>query len=449
MHVSRSGRIGDAPTSAASTPVEPRSFERGAIVLLVTFLLIFPKGGIKVAEVPITWGYLLLGIASLSIPLALLSRSRARVRKESLTVVAGLIPFQMVVWLGLLFNGVTGMGFAISLLVSFFFVPLAFLLALGPSLDRLNLGLLYRLIRGGILFIAAYGIFLFFYRLGTGSFIEIPYLTVNAGDFGDMDEKFIDRGGIFKLISTYNNGNIYGVSLLLLLPLYSWLERRTWPKLIVKLSLLLTLSRTVWVGLLVYEVVQRIYVRRISVKDVALLLVSLVLLVAGVLAALTLMGAETSFLFDPNLGGRIGQLEVLRNPSILPSISFEHVLEMVYLSMLENFGLVGLLSYVLAMTMPLWLLFLGAVPFAETEYKRGLGAGLIVYLFVSLSDGALLFIPVMAFYWFIVALLVSPNPSFTTWGEAGVSARSSSNHTRAVPPRTHAGHPATAPDRPL
>ena len=88
-----------------------------------------------------------------------------------------------------------------------------------------------------VLFVSAYGIFLFFYKLGTGSFIEIPYLTVNAGDLGELEGKSIDRGGIFKLISTYNNGNVYGISILILLPLYAHLEKRLSRVLTVKASL--------------------------------------------------------------------------------------------------------------------------------------------------------------------------------------------------------------------
>ena len=53
-----------------------------------------------------------------------------------------------------------------------------------------------------------------------GKFIEIPFLTVNAGDYGTLEStKHINRGGYLKLISTYNNGNVYGVATLILLPL--------------------------------------------------------------------------------------------------------------------------------------------------------------------------------------------------------------------------------------
>jgi hypothetical protein len=391
---------------------------RGVVIGLVLFLLVFPKGGVKLGGVPLTWGYGLLALSTIPFVAQLAFGARLRLASSRLLVVGALVPFQLVVWATLLARGTTGIGFAVSLVVSFFFIPLAFLVALGVYLDRIDLGLLFRLLRMSILLVAAYGIFLFVYKLKTGHFIEIPYLTVNAGDAGGLEDKYIDRGGIFKLISTYNNGNIYGVSMLLLLPLYGWLERSRVRQGIVKASLLLTLSRTVWVGLVVYEVLQRVYVKRVSAKRVALLGVVLLALGAGVAYAMTLMGRDLSFLFDRTLGGRLGQLGALETARVLADAPFEAISEIVYLSMMQSFGLLGLATFLIAMATPIALHLLRAIPYAATTYKRNLAAGLMTYLVVAMSDGALLFIPVMVFYWFVVSLLVSDNPSFAEQGRS-------------------------------
>jgi hypothetical protein len=81
---------------------------------------------------------------------------------------------------------------------------------------------------------------------------------------------------------------------------------------------------------------------------------------------------------------------------------------MVYVSVLDIFGLVGLVAFILAMTGPLLLYATGTLPHAATPYKRALALGLVLYLLVAMSDGALLFIPVMAIYWFVASLLLSP-----------------------------------------
>ncbi|CAN5269787.1 hypothetical protein BH20GEM2_BH20GEM2_09960 [soil metagenome] len=386
--------------------------EKAILGALVIFLLVFPKGGIRAGGIPLTWGYVALGLLSLSFPLALWRGLPWKVSPLRLLTVGLLLPFQLVVLAGLLVNGYEHPGFAVSLFVTFFLIPLAQVLLLGIHLDRIDTGFLLRLVRWGVLLVAVYGIFLFAYKLATGRFIEIPLLTVNAGDLGTLETtKNIDRGGIFKLISTYNNGNIYGISLLMLLPLYALMER-SWVRTgLVKFSLLLTLSRTVWAGLLFYEVVQRLFVKRLSLRGVAVFLTSLVMLVAGVLYTLDFMRVDVGFLFDPRLGGRIRQWGVLETATLLPRASFDGILEIVYLSILDTFGVLGLVTFLVAMTAPILLWAAGAISSGATAYKRALVAGQLLYLFVATSDGAILYIPVMAIYWFLVSLLLSSGAS--------------------------------------
>ncbi len=403
-------RSSDPPWRAGATTLPaPTLVEKGIVLVLVIFLLVFPKGGIRAGGIPLTWGYAALGAFSVSFPLALWRGLPWKVSPLRLLVVGSLLPFQLLLLAALLVNGYEHPGFAVSLFVTFFLVPLAQVLLLGVHLDRMDPDFLLQLVRWGVFLVAAYGIFLFAYKLATGRFIEIPLLTVNAGDLGSLEAtKNIDRGGIFKLISTYNNGNIYGISLLMLLPLYTLLER-SWTRTgLVKLSLLLTLSRTVWAGLLFYELVQRLFVKRLSLRGVAVFLTSVVMLVAGVLYALDLMGFDIGFLFDPRLGGRIGQWDVVETATLLPSGSFSGILEIVYLSILDTFGALGLVTFLAAMTGPVLLWAAGAVPSGASTYKRALIGGLVIYLFMALSDGAILFIPVMAIYWFLVSLLLSP-----------------------------------------
>jgi hypothetical protein len=141
----------------------------------------------------------------------------------------------------------------------------------------------------------------------------------------------------------------------------------------------------------------------------------LALVGGGIAYAMTLIGRDMGFLFDANLGGRINQLDALNSARLLPESRFDAIYEIVYLSVIQSFGLLGLGAFLLAMIAPVALHLFGALPFSATAYKRNLSAGLMTYLVVAMSDGALLFIPVMAFYWFVVSLLISDNDSFIQW----------------------------------
>jgi hypothetical protein len=405
---------GRAPFGAASVPsVRARSarlsvagVRYGVAFLLVLFLVAFPKGGVKVGEVPITWGYLALAIPLLAFAGGLLNGAPLRVTRVRLLPLAALVPFQFLVWTSLMINGFDGAGFTVSLLVTFFVLPVTFLLAIGLPLEGMDLDRVLRWVRNAMLFAAAYGIALFGYVLATGEFVEIPLLTSNLADFGTLGDKHNNRGGIWKLISTYNNGNLYGVSILLLLPVFSQVERRPWARGIVKLSLLLTLSRTVWIGLVLWEVLERLYVSRLSVRRLLGLVVALAAAGAAIVTALVvLLEREISFLFARDLGGREG-LELLADATILPSQPFTTLPEIVYFGVIQEFGMVGLLFFLIAMAAPPLLLVFGAVPHPGSEWKRALGAGLALYLVICMVDGGTLFIPVAAFFWFVVALLV-------------------------------------------
>jgi hypothetical protein len=390
--------------------VGPRALSQDAprwlALALVLFLVAFPKGGVQLAGVPITWGYLLVGALGVICAVRLAAGASGRIGRLHLLALAALLPFQIVAMATFVGLGAESIGFTLSFLATFFFIPAVCLVATALYLPAIDVDELLRWLRNAVRFVAVYGIFLFFFRLTQGYFLEIPFLTVNLGDFGQLEDKYIDRGGVFKLISTYNNGNLYGICLLLLLPLYQWVERSRLAAGTVKFSLLLTLSRTVWAGLLVYELIYRLWLRRIGLRTVALLSASAAALALGIWWALRLMDLDLEFLFDAGLGNRLVQFQ--DSFAILPHKPFVGIAEMVYLSVLDTFGLVGLVAFGVALAAPVAMYFLRLAPGGTSDYRRSLVAGLLVYLFLASSDGAILLIPVMALYWFVAALLLTP-----------------------------------------
>jgi hypothetical protein len=386
--------------------------------LLLVFLVLFPKGGFKLASIPITWGYLLLIFISGLAFLGLLKERLRKISKKRFYVFLLIVPFQAMSIACLIFNGWTQIGFTISFVISLILIPFFFIVVLGSYIDRIELKFIFNLLRHIIFIISIYGIILFFYRSFSGSFFEIPYLTVNADDLGLLDEKHIDRGGVFKLISTYNNGNIYGNCVLMLLPLYSLLEKSRTKMLLVKASLFLTLARTIWIGLLLYEVMSSFlfnlnYIDTSNLKKFSLeklkiffkTFIILILFVASVSFSLSLFNADISFIFDSKLGGREDQLASLINMSFLPYKSFDTIAEIVYLSILNQFGVLGLFLFILEMISPLIIsLRRFSSIFSGNYYKQACAFGMILYLVISGADGAILYIPVMAIYWFLASL---------------------------------------------
>ena len=387
--------------------------------LLVIFLVLFPKGGIKISSVPITWGYLLLGLPLPVLALIRLVGFPLRFRRTALIAVATVIPFDVLFLYSCRQNGVASVGDAMSTFVNFFLFPPAFLLVYPAFLDRIDGARLSRLLRFCMLSAALFGLVLFVVYPLTGNLLEVPYLTVNADDYGLIDStKHITRGAFLKLISTYNNGNVYGVATLILLPIYNTLEPKAWRRNTMKLALILTLSRTVWAGL-IFE--QLLSLGRIAfesaptfprVKLGPALRRSLVLFVTAgaIVAGLTLTFGDLSFLFDENLGGRsAGLISAFHNITLLPAIPVIPFNEIIYAAALAEYGVAGFFSIILIFLMPL-ALFASNPAVLRSPIRAAALKGLILYSLLMGIDGAIGLIPVMVFYWFTYMIFLEGWP---------------------------------------
>lgn len=372
------------------------------LFFLWLFLLVFPKGGFKIAGIPLTWGYFLLLVSCFFA----LFRKEWKIQMPRYEIILGLIPFQIVSFFTLAINGQENVGMTLSFLVGFFVLPFLFFFIFSNDIETLDLSRFFNLFRIGVIFIASYGIFLFLYKQLTGKFIEIPFLTMNWNDLGELETKNINRGFIFKLISTYNNGNIFGICLLMLLPLYCYLEKSLIWKLVVKSALFLTFSRTVWIGLLFHECCFSLFVSNNRKLALVKLFFSFSILVLALSAFAAYFELPLTFFFDRNLGGRSEQLDVMQDPFLFSPKPFSHIVEIVYLGVIDSFGILGLITFLLAT----WgnLLFI-SMNRALTPLRKSLLLGLVNYLLICFSDGALLLIPTLVFFWFLLSLLARKN----------------------------------------
>jgi len=392
-----------------SIRVRPYPITSAMSWLLLTFLVLFPKGGVKLGDTPLTWGYLILGMTALPLLMVRLLSFPLKFSPRLIFAVASVIPFQIVYLYSYRVNGIDEIGYAVSIFVSFFVLPIVFFLIYPPFLQRIDGVQFERYFRTCILAAAIFGIFLFFWHPITGHFIEIPFLTVNIADYGLLETtKNIDRGEFFKLISTYNNGNLYGVATLMVLPLYNLFEPKRWRRNVMKIALVLTLSRTIWAGLIVDQVLSLLWLLgrnaftfpRLYLGGATKRIVAVLITMGMVLSALLFNSRAISFLFDPSLGGRLGTSAEPLNLTFLPDMPLAGFAEMLYTSALKEYGITGLLSILLIFIGPL-LIFAVNPQLVRSPIRRAALKGLVLYAIVAAIDGATNLIPVMAFYWFV------------------------------------------------
>jgi len=335
-----------------------------------------------------------------------ITRTYYKVSKNHLILYVLTIPFQIMGLIAVLLNFSNNVGFSISFLVTFIFFPFLFYLVFSEYIDKIDLKLLIKYLKNGIFFVSIFGVIQFFFRIFTGKFIQIPLLTLNLHDFGSLETtKCILRGNISKLISTYNNGNIYGICMLMFFPLISIVEKRKINKIIFKISLILTLSRTVWIGMIFAELVTLCF---LSNKNIFKKIIPIVYVILIIGIIIKVQNWNLSFIFDSTLGGRSGLFEGLKNITFFPKSfhktdSVYYINEIVYISILNNIGLFGFIFFIMGFFAPMILFFKNY--YRKNTLRVAILLGLVVYYFCCLSDGAMLFIPTMIFYWFLSSLM--------------------------------------------
>jgi len=404
--------------TSLSSSVRKHPLAEALVWFMTVFLVLFPKGGIKVGGLPLTWGYLAILLMLPFLALVRLLAMPLRVQWTSLVVVGSVIPFATAFIYSGVTNGVISPSYAFSSFVGLCVLPPIFLLIYPAFLPWINGERFARTLCLCMLVAALWGIFLFFWHPLTGHLIEIPYLTVNADDYGLIEKtKHINRGFFLKLISTYNNGNLYGVATLILLPLFDVLEPKRWKRNTLKLALVLTLSRTVWAGMILMEVLSFVRIGgktvqtfpRVSFGPAVKKGLIIVSTVALVLIGLVLESQDLSYLFDKQLGGRAGSLNAFSNPTLLPAHPVGAFSEIVYASALTEYGVVGLLSVLLIFTLPVFLVLVNPGSM-QSPIRRAALKGIIMYMVMAALDGALNLIPVMVFYWFAYMIFLEGWP---------------------------------------
>lgn len=364
-------------------------------LLGVVFLTLFPRAGFLIGDIPITWGYAFFCGAGVF----LLTQNPFIGTIPRMQAILSLLPFQILSAFTLAYFGTRHIGFSLSFLFSLFLLPLLSFLSFSSSLEELDKAHLIQLLRKATQIIAVLGIlFLALYHL-TGEHWGIPFLTTESLSPNHVLTKHNMRSAFTKLVSTYNNGNIFGLCLLMLFPL-----TRRQP--ILYLALFLTLSRTIWIALLFQEFLSFFWIDR-NLKRLFWVCTLSILYIA---TYSFFFHQDLFFLFDPYWGGRLnGSFSWEPLTYAFGRMPFRGIHEMVYYSLAQNFGFVGLASYLLGVSMPL---ILYAKREQKSQIQTQIAIGLLTYLFASISDGALLYIPVLAFYWILSSLLLGSSKSF-------------------------------------
>ncbi|MBD9677059.1 hypothetical protein IB274_10160 [Pseudomonas sp. PDM18] len=382
----------------------PTQLSRMLCCIVVIFLVALPKSGFYVGSTPI---YSLYLIVLLITPILLMLRLSTPVRQIGplSRCTLAIVPF-WAIWVATeLIIGHENVGYLGGHMFVFILIPTFFYL-LSLLYDERTQATIFRTLTLCIRMVAVFGIISFLHAVLTGDYLNIPYLTTGGGDdVLSVWQRNNQRGELFKLVSTYNNGNIYGLCMAMLTPLYFRLEQRSIFKVILIASMILTLSRTVW--LLTILALLMTFGQGLTLRRLIALVASLfVCVTAAIFLSANYLGGDR-FLMDRSLGNRDQFFWMLNEFRLMPQEPISAITEIPYLSIYYDFGLIGLVCFVLFFISP--LLIGNPSPFSLRlrPELRALNAGVLIYLFASLSDSARLFVPSFACFGFLAFLKLS------------------------------------------
>lgn len=371
-------------------------------ILTIFFCLSFPKAGFYIEDIPINFGLILLGLTNFLIWCEFIGDLiiKKRIKFHVLSFFYLIIILAFYFLLVFFINGYSNNKIFFSIIISIFFIPI------------MTLGIMRYIIKKKTTHLAKvfYISFLIVTLFGIASFILInffhiaigvPYLTVTGGDPNIVFLKNNVRDFVVKAVSTYNNGNLLGVNILIWFPLIMYYFYPSFKnKILGRILFLLTFSRTVFIGWFLLEAL--VFLKKYSFLTKLFLSFWFFLIL---IMSLFIVGQQYGwfgFLTDSTLGGRISQFDILTNFQLFPDEPVQGIQEVVYLSVLKNFGLVGLILFLITYFSPL---FISSKNYFQMICKNSV----LVYLLIMFSDGAFVLFPTQFIFWMLVSLLYYGN----------------------------------------
>ena len=378
--------------SARSNP----SFFYWVYVLLIITNIASPKAGIEVYGFPLTFGYILLVAVA---PIGVIGLFRRPTLSPA--AVGNFIAYLAVGFIGVyktILYGAAESSVVLNLAL-FIALPAIMLIALSAHLEYLTEKQIGTVLRWSMRFVIVWGLMNFVMFILFKHIIEIRYITINAGELSSVFNKNNRRGSLMKLISTYNNGNIFGACMIMLAPVYMYFEKsRVWV-IAFLISVVLSLSRSTWFGLLMVGVFM-VLSGQVRLSRIWFWVAASASLALAIFMMATL-GWSSNSLFDTDLGGRIEQWSDL-TLSPFGENTFR-IAEILYAGLLRSFGVIGFLIALVAFLYPIGYALGRAAQLSNL--RRAAAAGCAGYLLVSFFDAAFIYPPTIVIYLFVSTLV--------------------------------------------
>ena len=221
--------------------------------LLLIFLNIwFPKAGFKISGIPITISNLVFFFVFILWVITKLKNKTKISKKITIAISLSIIYFFAKYFL--IFYRSNSLVEYVTYIIPLIIYPLSFFIIFDQIDTKEKINDVTKIIYYGFIMICIYSLIQFLFGIEKTA---IPGLTVNLTDYNTMGSTwFMQKSNgtdmaNSKIVSTYQNGNLLGINLLLLYPMiYMLLKKDNKNKQLI--ISFLTLSRTCWLGIVLF-----------------------------------------------------------------------------------------------------------------------------------------------------------------------------------------------------
>ncbi len=412
---------------------EKSKFYRVSYVLLLITVFInvtFPKAGIKLGGIPLTVGNVFLLLTIMMWFFYVLWRRCFIFSKAERLVVIGCL-YWLIRFLLTMVGGRAGLSDWVGFFVPLVVYPFTFLVFNFFITEQRQIGLILRMLMWGTIIVFIFG----FLQAAFGiERFSIPGLTVNYTDYISSTNWYAEKyNGVqdgvtySKTVSTYQNGNLLGVNILLFCPMiYESIKKKVWQRvymLVFVLFCILTGSKTCWVGIFLYLFIKSVVIiNRKWADGRKVQFACLIIAVTPVIAAIflnmfpqILERFKDSFTLKNinDLSGRSESMSqlidyfvnktewILIGPYGLTSY-WGSSYEMAYFCILMIGGIAGLVAF-LGPIIYILAKYIGK-HIKDSKVLKGVCHGLVVYIIIAFVEGALWLPPTAVNLWMVLAL---------------------------------------------
>ncbi len=396
-------------------------------LLTIVINIVIPKAGMKVQGIPLTVGNILLAMSTVD----LLIRKKWKI---DFSGVSKFIILSVLFWSVRLLPVVVFGGKALNEIVgqitALIIYPISYYVT-KCYLEYEGVYSIEKVIKIGVCAVMMYGIVQFL--LGIGA-VDIPGLTVNYSDYITNPsawwlEKYNSFGNSSKIVSTYQNGNVFGCSLILLFPVAfrSEYKREIYRYFLLALftiSIILSGSRSCLIGCIIYIVflvVKAINKQRIK-RNILCLTVVIFLLCIPIMVLwignpnnaelINRMFGTSMNVFFQGSGRTNSAMEYFRWISTnmwaivcggLGATYSGGAYEMTYIAVFIMGGIIGVTLFLLPFVKVL-LLCKNGLRKRNDSLLHGVKEGLTIYLITAFLEGAYWLPPTAINVWMICAM---------------------------------------------